>query len=85
MTGKVSPVEAPDPEELPVGDVDTAAGAEGKSTEPAETDGVFQYHCGVRGCRPKWLQVFARANFFTFILCLNSLVEGAIVSGEWQP
>ncbi len=42
-----------------------------------------QYYCGVGKCRPKWLQVFLDARFFTFLLCLNCFIEGALVSGEY--
>ena len=38
--------------------------------------------CGFGKCRPKWLQVFRNANFFTFLMCLNATIEGAIVSGK---
>ena len=41
---------------------------------------VFYFGCGP--CRPKWLQVFANAKFYTFILCLFVIVEGAITAGE---
>ncbi len=41
-----------------------------------------EYYCGVGKCRPKWLQVFVNARFFTFLLCLNCFIEGALVSGE---
>ncbi len=43
-----------------------------------------QYNCGILLCRPKWLQIFARKKFFTFLLFLFALVEGAIVSGMLQ-
>ena len=42
-----------------------------------------QYHFGIRSWHPKWMQTaFANAKFFTLILCLNGLVEGALVSGK---
>ncbi len=58
-------------------------GGAGQEEEDGERhlDGPH-YYCGVGQCRPKWIQLFAKANFFTFLLCLNSLVEGAIVSGK---
>lgn len=36
---------------------------------------------GFFGFHPNFLQVFRNAKFFTLLLCLFSLVEGAIVSG----
>ena len=42
-----------------------------------------QYYFGIRCWHPQWMQVaFANAKFFTFILCINGLVEGALVSGK---
>ena len=32
--------------------------------------------------QPEWLQVLRNAKFFTLLLCLFSLVEGAIISGN---
>ena len=40
-----------------------------------------EYFCGAGKCRPKWMQVFRDSKFFTFILCLNCAIEGALVSG----
>ena len=37
--------------------------------------GFFRFH-------PDWLQVLRNAKFFTLLLCLFSLVEGAIISGS---
>ena len=37
--------------------------------------GFFWFH-------PDWLQIFRNAKFFTLLLCLFSLVEGAIISGN---
>lgn len=45
--------------------------------------GIKEYFCGVGKCRPKWMQVFRDSKFFTFILCLNCCIEGALVSGGW--
>lgn len=64
----------PDEIQLPVGLVEEMG--ESESTDAKE------YYCGVGGCRPKWLQVFRNAYFFTVILCLNCAIEGAIVSGK---
>lgn len=41
-----------------------------------------EYYCGLGRCRPKWMQIFLDARFFTFLLCLNCFIEGALVSGE---
>lgn len=41
-----------------------------------------RFYCGCRSCRPKFLQVFANAKFFTFMLCVYAFIQGAIVSGE---
>ena len=41
-----------------------------------------QHYCGILACRPKWLQFFARKKFFTLLLFLFALMEGAIVSGK---
>ena len=38
--------------------------------------------CGFWGCRPRFLQIFARPIIFMIILNVYCLVEGAIVSGE---
>lgn len=41
-----------------------------------------EYYCGVGRCRPSWMQRLRDARFFTFLLCLNTFIEGALVSGE---
>ena len=42
-----------------------------------------QYFFGIGRWHPKWMQTaFANAKFFTFLLCVHGLVEGALVSGE---
>ncbi len=46
------------------------------------TTGEREYFCGIGKCRPQWIQVFRSTKFFTFILCLNSVIEGALVSGK---
>ena len=40
------------------------------------------YRFGFSRFHPDWLQVFRNAKFFTLLLCLFSLVEGAIISGK---
>ena len=44
-------------------------------------DEVKEYFCGLGKCRPKWLQIFGNSKFFTFLMCLNATIEGALVSG----
>lgn len=39
------------------------------------------YYCGCGPCHPKWLNVFANKKFFTFLLCMYTLYEGALVTG----
>ena len=41
-----------------------------------------RYYCGIGRFRPKCLQVFATKKFFTFILCVYCLIEGAVTTGE---
>jgi len=40
------------------------------------------YYFGIGSWHPKWLQVFASKNFFTFLLCVFGVVEGALISGN---
>lgn len=48
-----------------------------------EEDVAPKYYFGIKCWHPKWMQVaFANAKFFTFMLCLNGFVEGALVSGK---
>lgn len=41
-----------------------------------------EYYCGCGPWHPPWLQIFRDSRFFTFILCLFSLIEGSLVSGK---
>ena len=41
-----------------------------------------RHYCGIGRFRPKCLQVFATKKFFTFILCVYCLIEGAVTTGE---
>ena len=41
-----------------------------------------EYFFGVRRWHPRWMQRLRNAKFFTLILSLNCLFEGALVSGE---
>ena len=52
------------------------------STKGTPLHNVKPYYCGVGPCHPKKLQWFASAKFFTFILCIYGLVEGALVTGK---
>ena len=40
------------------------------------------YYFGAGSCHPEPLQVFASTKFFTFMLCVFGLVEGALISGK---
>ena len=43
---------------------------------------VREYFCGIGKYRPKWMQVFRNAKFFTFILCVYCCIEGMLVTGK---
>ena len=55
---------------------------EDSSSENMPVHYVKPYYCGVGPCHPKKLQWFATTKFFTFMLCINALIEGALVSGK---
>lgn len=59
----------------------TSSSSARKSSE-AEGAVVQEYYCGVGRCRPGWMQKLRDARFFTFLLCCNCFIEGALVSGE---
>ena len=59
---------------------DSAASTKALTTENVEEEASMYFGCW--GCHPKCLQILANAKFFTFILCVFSLIEGATVSGE---
>ena len=40
------------------------------------------YYCGCGPCHPKYLQIFANKKFFTFLLSVFTLLEGAVQSGK---
>ena len=44
-------------------------------------DLLKSYYFGCKSWHPRGLQVLANKKFFTFILCLFTLIEGAVVSG----
>ena len=57
--------------------------AQGLLKGESVTEDQQQYYFGIRNWHPQWMQrAFANAKFFTFILCVNGLVEGALASGE---
>ncbi len=43
---------------------------------------LTMFHFGVGAFHPKPLQYFASTKFFTFMLCVFGLVEGAVISGK---
>ena len=47
-----------------------------------EEEKPVEYFCGIGKCRPKFLQIFRSAKFFTFILCCYALIEGTLASGR---
>ena len=41
-----------------------------------------EYYFGIWKFRPKWLQkIFRNSYFFTFLMCCNVTIEGALASG----
>ena len=56
-------------------------GGDEKSRQPAQKE----YYCGCGPWHPPWLQVFRDGRVFTFLLCLASTIEGALVSGTVKP
>lgn len=60
----------------------SSSGSEGKGSEAESAEVVQEYYCGVGRCRPSWMQKLRDARFFTFLLCCNCFIEGALVSGE---
>ena len=76
--------------EVPLGDKETSENHESalekefhspssSSTPPP----AKEYYCGVGKIHPRWLQIFRDAKFFTFLLCVDCFIEGALVSGEY--
>lgn len=60
----------------------SSSSSSGSGRKGSETAAVQEYYCGVGRCRPKWMQKLRDARFFTFLLCCNCFIEGALVSGE---
>ena len=48
----------------------------------ADLHATPRYYCGIGRFRPQCLQLFATKKFFTFILCVYCLIEGAVSTGE---
>ena len=67
---------------------ETSGSVQSEETSTVGADPLFkdypvkEYYCGIRKWHPKWLQVFRSSKFFTLILCLQALTEGALVSGN---
>ena len=53
-----------------------------RSKGKADSEQSVEYYCGVGRCRPSWMQRLRDARFFTFLLCCNTFIEGALVSGR---
>ena len=49
-----------------------------------ETMTPRNYYFGIRSWHPQWLQLLASAKFYTFCLCVASMIEGALVSGMFE-
>ena len=60
----------------------SASSSSARKISEAEGTVVQEYYCGVGRCRPGWMQKLRDARFFTFLLCCNCFIEGALVSGE---
>ena len=56
---------------------DVAAHQEATGTVPVE------YFCGIGPFKPKCLQVFRKPKFFTFLVCCNGAVIGALNTGRY--
>ena len=41
-----------------------------------------EYFCGFGRCRPKCLQVFRSVYCFTFLICCDIFIEGALATGK---
>lgn len=54
----------------------------GSRSKREDSEQPVEYYCGVGRCRPSWMQRLRDARFFTFLLCCNCFIEGALVSGE---
>lgn len=59
-----------------------SSGSAGSHSKREDSEQPVEYYCGVGRCRPKWMQRLRDARFFTFLLCCNCFIEGALVSGE---
>ncbi len=61
--------------------VPAAAFVAEEDADAVEEEKRVEYFCGIGKFRPKFLQVFRDAKVFTFFLCCNCFIEGALVSG----
>ena len=66
---------------IPFADDDDDAHQSHGSLAAGEDAEDVEYFCGVGPWHPAWLQRLRDARVFTFLLCLFSTVEGALVSG----
>lgn len=57
--------------------VDDKVDAKKEDEEPP-----VEYFCGIGKFRPKFLQIFRDAKFFTFLLCCNCFIEGTLNTGS---
>ena len=64
----------------------TGAGDEEDSSQVPEDQPELKnsYFFGCGPCHPNWLQIFSNKKFFTLILCLSSLLQGAVVAGKFS-
>lgn len=56
--------------------------SEVEDLDDTPSDLLETYYCGCGPCHPKCLQVFANKKFFTFLLSVFTLLEGAVLSGK---
>ena len=63
---------------LPYNDVDRT---KAKNTPSAPPDLLKTYYFGCGPCHPKWLQVFAKKKFFTFLFFSFTCLLASVASG----
>ena len=67
-----------------LGEKDTAKDEPGTDCSNLDTippELLETYYCGCGPCHPRFLQIFANKKFFTFLLSVFTLLEGAVMSG----
>lgn len=69
--------QTPQTKELQLSDLNEATSA--NELPPTKSRKSYYFGCGK--IHPSWLQVFADPKFYTFMLSLFVIVEGAVVSG----